>query len=148
VTPMACSVTHCDRPTHRERFCALHFYRKQPSTKATRARDAAAYIRTPRGRYTTARSDAKKRDLPWLIPRNHFEVLITQPCHYCAGPLNPTGCGLDRMDNTRGYEPDNVVPCCKNCNVLKSNKYTPEETKVMMEALLAFRKRNIPDSAA
>jgi 5-methylcytosine-specific restriction endonuclease McrA len=52
------------------------------------------------------------------------------------------------MDNTRGYEPDNVVPCCKNCNVLKSNKYTPEETKVMMEALLAFRKRNIPDSAA
>lgn len=29
--------------------------------------------------------------------------------------------GLDRIDNTRGHDVDNVVPCCFDCNQLKSN---------------------------
>lgn len=27
--------------------------------------------------------------------------------------------GIDRVDNTRGYDPDNVVPCCRVCNRAK-----------------------------
>jgi hypothetical protein len=28
--------------------------------------------------------------------------------------------GIDRIDNARGYERDNIVPCCKFCNRAKS----------------------------
>jgi hypothetical protein len=47
-----------------------------------------------------------------------FLSLQEQPCHYCGSSLNPqaTGSSLDRVDNDRGYEPDNVVTCCKTCN--------------------------------
>ena len=27
--------------------------------------------------------------------------------------------GIDRVDNARGYEKDNVVPCCETCNTAK-----------------------------
>jgi len=27
--------------------------------------------------------------------------------------------GLDRIDNTKGYVIDNVVPCCGHCNLMK-----------------------------
>jgi hypothetical protein len=27
--------------------------------------------------------------------------------------------GLDRVDNNRGYEKDNIVPCCETCNKAK-----------------------------
>jgi hypothetical protein len=40
-----------------------------------------------------------------------------KPCSYC-GEVIPT-IGLDRVDNDRGYEPSNVVPCCEHCNALK-----------------------------
>lgn len=28
--------------------------------------------------------------------------------------------GIDRMDSSKGYETDNVLPCCKTCNYMKS----------------------------
>jgi hypothetical protein len=30
--------------------------------------------------------------------------------------------GLDRVDNGKGYEIDNVVPCCKECNYAKCDR--------------------------
>jgi 5-methylcytosine-specific restriction endonuclease McrA len=29
--------------------------------------------------------------------------------------------GIDRIDNERGYLPDNAVPCCKRCNQAKAD---------------------------
>lgn len=34
--------------------------------------------------------------------------------------------GLDRIDSTKGYTNDNVVPCCKYCNVAKNDLTTKE----------------------
>lgn len=47
-------------------------------------------------------------------------------CYYCGCAPQMTSygvymLGLDRRDNTRGYEKDNVVPCCGRCNVMKRN---------------------------
>ncbi len=36
--------------------------------------------------------------------------------------------GIDRIDNNRGYEKDNIVPCCKWCNITKRER-TMEEFK-------------------
>ena len=69
--------------------------------------------------------------------------LVTMPCHYCAGLLNPTGSALDRVDNGRGYEPDNVVPCCTVCNVIKGQHLTHDEMAVAMHMVKKYRNLEI-----
>jgi hypothetical protein len=61
------------------------------------------------------RKNAKTRGYPWDLTEQQFAFLISQNCRYCGGP----GGGVDRVDNTRGYSPDNVVPCCRKCNRAK-----------------------------
>lgn len=75
---------------------------------------------------------ARNRGYPWKLSRKEVKELITQPCHYClAEPSNGSSDthkqrnglflfnGLDRVDNDRGYCIDNVVPCCRTCNLMK-----------------------------
>lgn len=45
------------------------------------------------------------------------------------------GIGLDRLDNAKGYEPGNVVSCCSECNIARSDNFTPEEMKVIGMAI-------------
>lgn len=46
------------------------------------------------------------------------ERFFDQPCAYCGSESNG---GIDRVDNERGYDPDNCLPCCRLCNTIKSN---------------------------
>lgn len=78
-------------------------------------------FRSARNRY---RVNARSRDLSWCLTDEDFLRLTSQDCHYCgAAPANVAGTfvynGIDRMDNDRGYEPENVVPCCPKCNWAK-----------------------------
>lgn len=91
------------------------------------------------GRY---RLGAKKRNLAFNIDFETFLQIAAQPCHYCG--TAPSNCynlkhsrgpqkgqpragksfvhnGLDRIDSAAGYNRENCVPCCKRCNVAKSN---------------------------
>jgi hypothetical protein len=72
--------------------------------------------RRPRVRFSRAVAKAKKRKLPWTVSYERWCALILAPCHWCAGPLDATGSGLDRLDDHLGYAPDNVVPACGACN--------------------------------
>lgn len=52
-------------------------------------------------------------------------------CGYCHRLLTADEVTLDRKDNSRGYTPDNVVPACRRCNVIKGEVLTYEQmTKV------------------
>lgn len=76
--------------------------------------------------------NAKKRKLVFNLTLDQISELIKQPCFYC-GVLEPHTfrrsltcrertmkyCGIDRMNNSRGYESDNVLPCCRRCNMMK-----------------------------
>jgi hypothetical protein len=79
-----------------------------------------------------------------------FLCLSQKNCFYCGG--KPSNCsnsygsrkitsqlsadrkmnadfiynGLDRVDNTRPHNKDNVVPCCKVCNIAKNNMTSEE----------------------
>jgi len=62
------------------------------------------------------------------LSREHIASLVNEDCYYCgAKPSNKlrqhnrviTYQGIDRLDNTKGYTPDNVVPCCIRCNKMK-----------------------------
>lgn len=88
----------------------------------------------------------KRKNVYWEISLEDFQRLTSQPCTYCnKPPLQKSRTyvynGLDRMDPRFGYTLDNVAPCCKECNGIKSNRLTPEEMKAVGQALTAFRKR-------
>lgn len=82
---------------------------------------------------------AKDRGLSWIITKEEHAALLLKPCDYCGKELNPTGSGLDRMNNTIGYEIYNVVPCCRECNRVKSDVLTHEEMKAAMKVILKLR---------
>lgn len=99
---------------------------------------------TLKGQYGTHVSGAKANG---FIPlsREIWEDIVTQRCHYC-GEIDLRGIslsraanhcyikftpemlqayiipvnGVDRVDSTRGYEPENCVSACRMCNVMKN----------------------------
>jgi len=77
------------------------------------------------------KKNARHRGLPFDISTEAFRAITKQDCHYCGVP--PTNTykhwsagkrlrdpyiynGIDRIDSTKGYTEDNVVPCCTMCN--------------------------------
>ena len=80
-----------------------------------------ASYRTPKGKYAQIKSNAKVREINFALPFQIYESkLWGEPCHYCGVDIEVTG--LDRKDNSKGYTPGNVVPCCFTCNAKKSAK--------------------------
>ena len=77
------------------------------------------------------RSDAKFRKLPFAVSFDHFIKYLSQPCYYCGeketctytDPRNKERKlkynGIDRMDNSKGYVYENLLPCCRVCNWMK-----------------------------
>ena len=73
---------------------------------------------------------AKDRNLSWDLTRQEVAEIIKKDCYYCDNPpsnikrtkntIEPLRYnGIDRIDNSKGYTKDNVVPCCKQCNLAK-----------------------------
>jgi len=73
---------------------------------------------------------ARKRALEWRLTDDEARHMFHQPCHYCGLPPQGTFSlgypestirynGIDRVDNTEGYVPGNVVACCKYCQYMK-----------------------------
>lgn len=92
--------------------------------------------RLPRGRaafnglVAIMKRGAEKRGYAWHLSEEQVAILTQQQCYYCGtGPgqrrrnIGGNGDyvynGIDRVDNSKGYTVDNVVPCCKACNLAK-----------------------------
>jgi hypothetical protein len=70
--------------------------------------------------YSSYKAGAESRGINFNLPLDLFvEWYDTTSCHYC-GERIPT-IGIDRFDNSSGYDINNVVPCCKICNKMKSD---------------------------
>ncbi len=76
------------------------------------------------------RSTARERGYSWNLSAEQVIFLMGLPCHWCEAPPSNKArrpahaeafvySGIDRFDNSRGYEGDNVVPCCAVCNRMK-----------------------------
>lgn len=83
--------------------------------------------------YNRYRAQARRRGISFNLNKDTFALLTKQPCYYCGQspiqqwqPKFPTGAyvynGIDRLDNTIGYETNNCVPCCGTCNKMKTNQ--------------------------
>ena len=77
--------------------------------------------------------NAKRRGYDFQLSKDFFKKLTSGPCFYCgSSPSNVTGRpdyngdyvynGIDRVDNNKGYVPDNVVSCCRICNEAKKDR--------------------------
>jgi hypothetical protein len=93
----------------------------------------AARKQSPEGRFKDSQIAARRRKLDFNISESFHSELIQQPCHYCDGPLNLTGCGMDRVDSSKGYTETNVVSCCGSCNTMKSDKLSYAEMVLVWE---------------
>lgn len=93
------------------------------------------------------KSSAKRRGIEWNLVTEAIEPIVTRPCHYCGLPpsnnksprrwRDARWSGIDRVDNTRGYELGNVVPCCKTCNNAKRS-LTVEEFMAWARRVVAY----------
>lgn len=82
--------------------------------------------------YYGYKRDAAKRGHEFMLTIDQFKKLTSSECFYCgtapssrAGDIRNNGFyifnGIDRVDNSIGYDTENVVPCCKRCNGMKSD---------------------------
>ena len=80
------------------------------------------------------RRNAKLREVVWGLSKELFQSLVHQPCTYCD--YHDDLCGIDRVDNSKGYSSENSVPCCRWCNWGK-NERTLEEFNDWVRRLYA-----------
>jgi len=88
--------------------------------------------------YRIYKRNAKLRNLDFKLSKDDVKILTKENCYYCnSEPTNKSSTrnlaadqenqirglyiynGIDRLDNNRGYEPYNVVSCCRKCNQAK-----------------------------
>lgn len=67
---------------------------------------------------TNARSCANQRKWSWNLSDEEALRIIQSDCTWCG--IGGPG-GIDRLDSSIGYEPNNAVPSCRRCNVAKND---------------------------
>ena len=92
------------------------------------------------------RHSCYRRNNYWGLSDAQFLEITSKPCAYCGAlPSNKTHGfvynGIDRMDNSKGYHPLNVVPCCWKCNIIKGEHLTHAEMMAAMSAILKEREK-------
>lgn len=73
----------------------------------------------PKNKYSTYKRSAIKRRINWDLTFEQFKTFWQKSCYYCGDKIETIG--LDRIDNSKGYNLDNIVSCCKMCNKMKLN---------------------------
>lgn len=115
--------------------------------------------------YAGYREHSRKKGREFKLTMVEFNEITKQNCYYCGDKPNmliSTGKknkiiystylynGIDRIDNTKGYFIDNVVPCCKNCNGMKSSHsqqfFIDHMTKILSNLKKGFFENKTPTS--
>jgi hypothetical protein len=71
--------------------------------------------------YGVCKTTAQAKDLDFELPFELYKTIVTTPCYYCGIIQDKGFNGVDRTDSTKGYVPDNVLPCCQMCNFMKGS---------------------------
>lgn len=86
--------------------------------------------------YYTYKHGAKSRNYSFNLTKEEFKTITSNNCHYCnkipsqvknkqakKSPFSKDYIynGIDRKDNNIGYELSNCLPCCKTCNIMKTD---------------------------
>ena len=75
------------------------------------------YHKTLDYNYSKYKLSAKNRKIEFNLTKEEFSKSFGKKCHYCREEFN--GYRWDRINSGLGYTPDNIVPCCYTCNIMK-----------------------------
>lgn len=91
--------------------------------------------------YSQLKCVARNKQYKFDLSKAYFNIILESPCFYCgkSKTWNNYSYFIDRIDNLKGYTVDNCLPCCSECNRLRMNNFTVDETKIMAEALKKYR---------
>jgi len=112
-------------------------YRKQYLEQNREKTSAYQKQYRKQNRLSKYKKGAKLRNLEWLLTDEDALELFSEPCAYCGD----SGGGIDRMDNTKGYTPDNCRPCCKTCNFMKLKMGVEEFVEQSVRIAICFYKK-------
>lgn len=82
------------------------------------------YKQSPKNKYAEYKRNAKKRNVPFILSIEQFQLFWHKPCLYCGDLIETIG--LDQVNPGQGYTIENIVSCCFNCNEMKNNRSTKE----------------------
>lgn len=118
------------------------YYKEYYKTKKEhRKKYMKEYDKTPMGRASNLISRYKQSDKKYnrgkctLTPQWIVDNIFSKPCIYC-GVEGWDIIGCDRIDNDKPHTPDNVVPCCGECNKKRGTKPFEEFLKEMQQKML------------
>lgn len=86
--------------------------------------------------FNKLKSTARGRNIINTLTYEEYLPLFNADCFYCGG-INETK-GMDRVDNSKGYESGNVVSCCRICNSMK-NTLSYDDFISHMQKIIAHR---------
>lgn len=120
--------------------CLYSVIMRSEALKRAQRKYQKYYQSTPKGRWYKFKAICKHYGKSVSITREEFISFIGNPCYYCDNPIPATsGCALDRLDSSKGYEIGNLVTCCLYCNQIKGNKLTEHETIQVIKLLKYLR---------
>jgi hypothetical protein len=110
-----------------------------------RATRGKIYSRGLKARWLSSIQRAKNRKIDFSLTFEEYIESISQPCFYCSDYFGKVeaGIGLDRVDSSEGYLKQNVVSCCKTCNIIKHDSLSVEETIAAVQAIIKIRQANL-----
>lgn len=82
------------------------------------------YAQNWRRRQRDCINSARQRGIEYRLTEEQLrELYFSDACHYCKRTRKELGTlmGIDRKNNDLGYLPDNILPCCTDCNNLKKD---------------------------
>lgn len=103
---------------------------KRYSKNMTSTKEATLDNKKARRRAAKIVSGYKLRDAQKGLGKNdldmewYIENILSKPCVYCGDTIN---IGCDRIDNNQAHNRNNVVPCCRECNIARGNNFTHDE---------------------
>ena len=70
----------------------------------------AKYRWSPKAKFRVYQTEAKNRGIPFDLSVEEFSSFWQVPCSYCGREIGTIG--IDRIDNSSGYAPNNITSCC------------------------------------
>lgn len=98
----------------------------------------------PSQRFAIYRNGAKTRKIDFELSFEQFMTLWEKSCYYCGSEIN--GIGIDHKDPSKGYNIDNIVPCCTQCNRAKTIQTTEDFISMCIKVAKRFEDRIVGPS--
>lgn len=107
--------------------------------KKSRKKYKKKYYQSLEGKFTTYKGAAKSRNMSFNLTLEQFETFWKKSCFYCGCEIETIG--IDRVDNSKGYQMDNCVSCCEKCNKDKRSI-----TVQMAQKIVEFKENQLIDN--